>query len=749
MSTSSGLRAVAPATPSADDAQPAVGRAVPRIDGPLKVSGQARYTSDVALPDMLQAVPVCATIGAGSVLAIDAAAARAMPGVREVFTRFNIGPLQRVEKGATLDEKRPPFEDDLVRYYGQYVALVVADTFEQATAAARCVDVTYNAEAPDVSEVTGPEGSPEVDSERGDVAHGLQEADVTVDQAYRTPPETHNPIELHATLASFDGSTYTVYETSQGVVNARAVIAQMLDVAVDDVRVITEYLGSGFGSKLWPWSHTLLACAASRQLGVPVRLVIDRRTMFAAVGHRPGTLQRMRIGATRDGKLTALQQDFINDCARDGKYKEDCGEATTYLYSTPNLRVTSALARRDIGVCTSMRGPGAVPGLWAVESAMDELAIALAIDPVDLRLRNEPKTDEGRNVPFSSRHLDECLTKGAHAFGWSQRDPRPGSMRRDGLVLGWGMAACSWLAMRLPAKVELRLRADGSVRVASAAQDIGTGTYTVVAQMVADLAGVPMDRVEVVLGDTALPPGPLSGGSMLTASMVPALMVAAQDAFDALRGVAARQSGVEMETLQVTAGRLHDVGEPASSGRSFPEVLQAAGIDHVDGHGASGPSKLDEGAADVSIHSYGAHFVEVTWQPELARLRVSRVVTVIDAGRILNPRMGRNQIEGAIMMGVGMALFEATEYDEHTGAPINANLADYVVTTHADAPAVDIHFLDYPDTALNPLGARGIGEIGIAGIAPAIAAAVHHATGIRVRSLPIRIEDLLADAAID
>ncbi len=722
----------------------AVGSALPRIEGARKVSGQAHYTADIALPGMLHAVPVGATIAAGTLLELDTRAARAMPGVREVFTRFNIGPLQRLDEDAdaSIDERRPPLADDEIRYYGQYVALVVADTFERATAAARAVRATYHARAPDVDMELVADDEPDVDASRGDPDAAFASGEVTIDAVYRTPPETHNAIELHATLADFDGRDYTVYETSQGVVNARAVIAAMLGVAPARVRVVTEYLGSGFGGKLWPWTHTLLAVAAARQLQVPVKLVLDRKTCFETVGHRANTRQRLRLSATRDGRLTSLQQDYLYHCARIEKSKEECGEATPYLYSTPHLRVTSGHARRDVGANTSMRGPGAVPGLFAVESAMDELAIALGMDPVELRLRNEPEIDEDLGVPFSSRHLRACYARGAEAFGWSRRDPAVGSMRRDGVVLGWGMAAASWMAQRLAAKVALQLGADGRVRVSTGSQDIGTGTYTVLAQTTADVVGVPVERVEVRLGDTRLPDGPLSGGSMATASLVPAVMVAAQHAFEQLVALAdARGDGAMRH--QATAGRVHARGADPESGRDFGAVLRDAGVEQLTGEGSSGPSKQDAGADKVSIHSYAAHFVEVSWQPQIARLRVERVVTVIDAGRIINPRTGRNQVEGAVMMGIGMALLEETEYDTRSGAPINANLADYLVVTHADAPEVDVHFIEEPDLALNSLGARGIGEIGIAGVAPAIAAAVHHATGVRVRKLPIRIEDLL------
>lgn len=728
-----------------------VGKPVPRVDGPLKVSGTARYSSDFNFPGMLYAVPVGATVANGTVAAIDTVAAGKMPGVRKIYTHDNAGKLYPLPKSSQgiIDERRPPLDDTTIRYYGQYIALVVADTFEHATAAADSLRVSYNGSGkPSVDMSLSSDEKPEVDTERGDPDKAFASASVKVDQTYSTPIETHNPIELHASVALWDGSRFKLYETTQAIMNYRTVMAQMLGVPTDHVQVITEYLGSGFGGKLWPWTHALLAAMAARDLGKPIKLVVTREMMFHAVGHRPYTQQRMRLGATAEGKLVSLQQDFVYTRSRLGDYKEDCGEATGFFYSTPNLRVTAGFDRRDIGVGTSMRGPGAVPGLYALESSMDELALALDMDPVTLRLRNEPEKDEKENLPFSSRHFKECLTRGAEIFGWDQRDPAIGAMSRDGKVLGWGMAGCTWIAERFSAQVALQLNADGGVRVTSGTQDIGTGTYTMIAQMAAELTGVDVSKVKVVIGDSALPPGPWSGGSMATASLVPAMEQAAKQAIDALLKAASADdkhfSGVDADQLAYVAGRVHRKDQSPDSGRRIDQVLTSARISHVEGKGQAEATFGKKKDKKFSSHSFGAHFVEVTWQPEIARLRVNRVVTVIDAGRIINPMTGRNQIEGAVVMGVGMALFEETSYDHRNGKAINSNLADYIMTTHADAPRMEVEFLDYPDFNLNAMGARGIGEIGLAGVAAAITAAVHHATGVRVRELPVKIEDLLA-----
>jgi xanthine dehydrogenase YagR molybdenum-binding subunit len=739
-----------------------IGRDTPRVDGPRKVSGMAQYTSDFHFPGMLYAVPVEATIANGRVVKLDPAAAERMPGVRAVFHRENIGKIFRSvqEPGfeSVCEERRPPFEDDVVRYYGQYVALAVAETFEAAKAAADAVRVSYSKDKPNVATDLKADDEPDVvattfrpqerlQSQRGDAAGAFASAPVKLDQTYVTPAETHNPLELHATTAIWDGSTLTLYESSQGVVNLRGVLAQMFGLPKENVRVITKFVGSGFGGKLWPWTQCPLAAAAARQLGKPVRLVVGRKMMFQSVGHRPRTRQRVRLGATPDGKLVSLQHDYVYTRSMLDAHHEDCGEATPFQYSVPNLRVTFGRAKRNIGAGADMRGPGRVPGLYATESAMNELADQLKIDPVRLRVLNEPKIDESLGVPFSSRHLLECFELGAEKFGWSKRTPQVGSMKRDGLTLGWGMAGCSWVAARFPAEASVHLRDDGTARVASATQDIGTGTYTILAQLASQKTGVPLDKVEVALGDTSLPAGPLSGGSMATGSVVPAVFAAADNAIASLLTIATTTPGSPFEKrksdeLAFEGGRVFMKADGSAKGVPFADLLRRANLRLVSGSGKSEASFGDP-KPKYSTHSFGCHFVEVTWQPEIARLRVSRVVTVIDAGRIINPLAGRNQIEGAVVMGIGMALFEHTSYDPQSGAPINSNLADYVVAVNADAPPIEVHFLDYPDKEINQLGARGIGEIGLAGIAAAITAAVHHATGIRVRELPVKIEKLL------
>ena len=739
-----------------------IGRDTQRIDGPRKVTGLAQYTSDFNFPGMLYGVPVEATIAHGKLVTLDTSAAEKMPGVRAIFHRGNIGRIFRSTPAPGFDrvclERRPPFEDDVIRYYGQYIALAVADTFEAAKAAADAVRATYSKEKPNVESRLEAGNDPDViltaygpqarlQSHRGDAAAAFASAPVKLDETYVTPAETHNPLELHSTTAIWDGQMLTLYDSTQGVVNLRGVLAQMFGLPKENVRVIAKFLGSGFGGKLYPWTHVSLAAAAARQAGKPVKLVVSRKMMFQTVGHRARTQQRVRIGATPEGKLISLHHDYLYHLSMIDSYHEDCGEATPFHYSVPNLLVTFGRARRNVGATADMRGPGAVPGLYATESAMNEMAERLKIDPVRFRLLNEPKIDESNGLQFSSRHYVECLNLGAEKFGWSKRNPVVGSMKRDGLTLGWGMAGAAWIAGRFAAEANMQLRDDGTVRIACATQDIGTGMYTILAQLASEKTGVAVNKIEVDLGDSALPDGPISGGSLATSSVIPAVFKAADQAITSLMIVAVSTagspfSGHKPEDLALADGRIFVKAEGVAKGVAFAEVLRQANVRLVTGSGSSEQTAFTPNPK-FSMHSFGCHFVEVTWQPEIARLRVGRVVSVMDAGRILNPLTGRNQTQGAVVMGIGMALFEHTTYDQQSGAPINSNLADYVMTVNADAPPIDVHFLDYPDKEINELGARGIGEIGLAGIAAAITAAVHHATGVRVRELPVKIEDLL------
>ncbi len=754
-----GVQAVEPTSGGMTYSSPEkiIGAAVPRIDGPWKTTGGAMYSSDHNFPGMLYAIPVGASVASGEIASIDTAKAEGMRGVVKVYTRANFPKVYRANPAGHghLDEKRPPFEDDTVRYSGQYIALVLAETMDQARAAASTITAKYTP-AKMVMTRNLQEGlevpALSVDNQRGDVDKAFATGPVTIDELYVTPVEVHNPIEMHASVAVWDGKTFTLYESTQGVVNHQAVVSQMLGVAPEKVSIVMKYLGSGFGGKLFPWPHTFMAAASARELNRPVKLVVDRHMMFTNVGHRPRTEQRIRLSATPDGKLTSVQHDYTNDTSILEDIGENCGEATPYLYSSPSLRIRSSRVKRNIGVPAPMRGPGAVPGLYALESAMNELADKLKMDPVELRLLNEPKLDESTGKPFSSRHSAECLRVGAERFGWAKRTPGIGSMKQGDLVLGWGVSMCSWIAGRGDCKASVALNDDGSATISCATQDIGTGTYTVFAQAVHAQTGIPMDRIRVVLGHSDLPDGPMSGGSMATSTVLPAIDAATKAAVTSLKKLASAETGpypkAKAEELEFTEGRIHRKGEPLSAGMPFEKLVSSNNLRFVSAEGDSGSTHQDDEAKKYSIHSYGAQFAEVTWDPGIARLRVSRVVSVIDVGKIINLKTARNQVEGAIVMGVGMGLLEQARYDMRTGHPTNNNLAEYLVSTAPDCPEIDVHFLDYPDLVVNSYGSRGVGEIGLAGVASAITAAVYHATGVRVRELPVMIEDLLPGAKL-
>jgi xanthine dehydrogenase YagR molybdenum-binding subunit len=730
-----------------------IGQPISRIDGKRKVTGSAPYGAEHDVENIAYGIPVASTIGSGKILSIDTSVAEKMPGVLGIVHHGNVEPMYRPAQGfermIRAGETRPPFEDDIVYYYGQYVALVVAQTFEQGQAAAAKVRVNYETSKPQVrlSQAPAPGDPPIFEYSRGDAESAFAQAPVKIDYTYITPVETHNPMETHATIAVWNKSKdkLTLYETTQGVVNHHNTVCQMLDMPLENVHVISPFVGAGYGSKLFPWPQSLLAAAGARHVGRPVKVTVPRTLMFTTVGHRPYTQQRMRMAATHDGKLQSTIHEVLQETSMIDDYVERCTDPTPMLYSCPNLTAVQHLVHLNVGTPTPMRGPGTTPGMFALDSAMDELAVALNMDPLELRLKNYAERDEGKNLPWSSKHLRECYEQGAVRFGWSKRNPQVGSMRKDGKILGWGMGTCTWPGGRSMADVRVRLLVDGTARVSCACQDIGTGTYTIFAQVVADRTGIPMEKIQVLLGDSELPPGPTSGGSAATATVLPAISKASDQAKETLLKVAADTAkspfqNADIKTLTITNGRLHAQDKSPDTGVPFQEVLSMRRLSSVDGQARTEDTENSE---KYSIHSFGAHFCEVEFDPGIARLRVTRWVTVLDGGRIMNAKTGRSQILGGVVMGIGMGMFEETVYDLRNGHPINSNYADYLVPTNKDIPDIDIVLLDYPDTLLNDYGARGIGEIGLTGVASALTSATYHATGVRVRKVPIRIEDLL------
>jgi xanthine dehydrogenase YagR molybdenum-binding subunit len=728
-----------------------IGEPITRIDGKLKVTGGATYAADYPIEHLAYGAAVPSTIANGKITRINSVKAEGMPGVLAVFHHGNFDRLYRpsgaFEEQSRAGESRPPFEDENVYYYGQFVALVIADSFEQAQAAAASVRVEYDEKRPAVllDQVPPSSITPASKYSRGDAESAFQQAPVKLDVTYRTPVETHNPMEMHATIAVWNKDKVTLCESSQGVVNHHNVMSEMLGIPLENIEVISKFVGSGFGGKLFPWPHSLLAAVAARKVGRPVKVSVPRTLMFTTVGHRPAIQQRMRLGATQDGKLVSFQNDILQHTSLVDDYVEDCTQVSSLLYSCPNNTAIQHLAHLNVGTPTPMRGPGRTPALFAIESAMDELAIKLNTDPLELRLKNYAETDEASNLPWSSKHLREAYETGAERFGWSKRNPKVGSMRNGDLILGWGMATCTWPASRHAAEVRVRLLADGTARASCATQDIGTGTYTIFAQVVSDKTGLPLDKIQVVLGDSALPPGPISGGSSATSTVLPAVVQATQKAVDAVIQVAVRTpnsqfQNADAKTLKMTQGRIHAQDKSPETGVPFQDILALRNLVGLDGHAKT---DADPNTKKFSTHSFGAHFCEISFDPGIARLRLTRWLTVIDGGRMINSKTARNQILGGVVMGIGMGLFEATIYDTRNGHPINSNFADYMVPVNADIPEMDCIFLDYPDTVLNEYGARGIGEIGLTGVASAITSATYHATAVRVRNLPIRMEDLI------
>lgn len=733
---------------------PVIGIPHKRIDGRHKVSGQARYAADHPLEGLLYAYGVYSTIAKGRIRAIDDQQAKAMPGVKGILHHGNFPALHRTPDvtlnmakdilvASKADEHRLPFEDDRVYYPGQFVALVVADTFEHARAAAYQVKVEYQAEPAITSLAQGLRKQGVHDGgaghSRGDPAAAFDAAPQRVDATYTTPVETHNPMEMHATTAHWlDGKLY-VHESSQGVLNHRNMLANVFDLPPDRVEVRASYIGSGFGAKLWPWPHSVATCAAARVFERPVQFMLPRAQMFTTVGHRPETQQRLRLASDAQGKLVSIRHESFNSTSTIDDYTETCGSVTKSLYGCDNVRVSHTLAPVNRGTPTSMRAPGAAPGLFALESAIDELALSNGMDPLAFRKLNLAPKDQSLDLPWSSNHLPEALDQAARRFGWDRRSAQVGSMREGDEIIGYGMGACNWEAYQMPTEARVTLRADGTALAQCALQDIGTGTYTIVAQTVSELTGLPFDRIQVELGSSAYPPGPVSGGSWATASILPAIAGATRQALDRLRQYAVMTgghfAGQKPESLTVANGALSSGQQRAS----FADILGKGRLARAEGSFLSAPP----GEAKYSYRSFGAHFVEVRWDPGISRLRVARVVSAIDVGKVVNPLAARNQVEGAIVMGIGMALYEATEYDPRDGMPVNNNYAEYVVPVHADQPEIEVLLLDYPDLRFNEFGVRGIGEIGITGLAAAVANAVYHATGKRIRSLPITKEKLM------
>lgn len=672
-----------------------------RVEGRDKVTGRATYAYEYQAGEAAYVYPVQAAIARGRIRAIDAREALAMPGVLAVLSSDDPPELQ-----ADADAELALLQNREVAYYGQIVAAVVADSLEIARAAAETVRVEYEAEPPHVQlraddpDLYTPEKvnyTPEkvnpafpTTTSQGDVTAGLARADVTVDETYTTATMHNNPMEPHAAIAAWapDGSL-TVWDSTQGPSADRDLVAKVLGLPADQVRIISQHVGGGFGAKGTTRPHAVLAALAARAVKRPAKVAVTRQQMFDLTGYRTPTIQRIRLGAAADGRLTAISHEVVEQTSMIKEFAEQTATPTRVMYASPALYTTHRLVRLNVPTPSWMRAPGEAPGMFALESAMDELALAAGIDPVELRIRNEPQAEPDSGLPFSSRNLVACLREGARRFGWAGRDPRP-RMRRDGrYLIGTGVAASTYPARRRPSTANVRVTGDGfEVRIA--ASDIGTGARTALTEIAARALSVPADQVLVELGDSALPTASLAGGSMGTASWGSAVVKAGED------------------------------------------LLKNGGTE-----GTADTSEDVEADSELARHAFGAQFAEVRVDMDTGEVRAARLLGVFAAGRIIDETLARSQFIGGMTMGLGMALMEQTVVDEHSGGFLNHDLAQYHVPAHADVLGIEAAWIDEDDAHLNPMGAKGIGEIGIVGTAAAIASAVYHATGQRVRDLPI------------
>jgi xanthine dehydrogenase YagR molybdenum-binding subunit len=744
-----------------------VGTSRDRVDGRLKVMGAATYPIDVSLPGLAHAVLVQSTVTSGRIRHIAVDAAERAPRVLAVITHLNAPGLAPGPATEIGPQPLPPFQSDAVLHYGQHVAMIVAETREEAQAAAALIRVTYDLDTPVLS-FDDPRTSPVFhpwtpDTMRGDAPRALAVADVQVKQTYTTANNTNSPIGLFATVAVWDGNALTVHDTTQFPHAVRDTLAATFGIDPAGVRVLVPFVGGAFGAGLRVWPHTTLAALAARLTKRPVKLVLTRAQMFTSVGHRPNTIQQLSLGASRDGQLTAIEHVSTSSIGMADELINLITYGTQHAYACPNLSTRATQIRQSIPIPGWMRAPGEAEGSFALESAIDELSYAVGIDPIELRVKNHAHVHPGTGLPWSSNALLDCYRQGAERFGWSARNPEPRSMRNGRQLVGYGIARGALAAYQPPCKAIASIRRDGTAFVRSGATDIGPGPYTVMTMLAADCLGVPIERVQFGLGDSAMPRAPQEGGSGLTGALgnaVHATCVSLVRAFVNLVNddEASPLKGCRLERITVRDGGIQITDEPARF-ETYADILARHGLDELTIDGESAPPGETSPASMIvqagrfipytapstgsRAHAggYAAHFVEVHVDPDLGTVHVARVVSAVDGGRILNPKTARSQIIGGIAMGIGMALLEETVSDR-TGRLATTSLAEYVVAVNADVRDLDVLFVGEPDS-MTPLGTKGVGELATTGMAAAIANAVYHATGKRIRSLPISIEKLL------
>ena len=736
-----------------------VGQPISRIDGVLKVTGRATYAYEHQIPNAVYAVMVVSTIAKGRIVSMNTEAAERAQGVLAVMTHQNSLKLESLKsqtKQQSVGRLLQVLQDDIVRYANQPIGVVVADTFENAKAAAGLIEVKYAAQPPHVDlesrlgeayepPKSGGGGDPS-SSKRGDMQAGLAQADARIDYVYGTPDEVHNPMEPHATVAVWDRPDHlTLYDATQGVFSCRQRVAELLSLKPENIRVISPYLGGGFGSKGPIWSHVILAAMAAKQVNRPVKLECTRPQMFGMLGHRSQTHQAIKIGTKSDGTMVALSHDTICETSSFDEFVEACSLSARMLYQTPNNSTSHKLVRSDIGTPSFMRAPGEAPGTYALEAAMDEMAHELKMDPVEFRLKNYAEMDQDKNVPWSSKSLRECYRMAGERFGWSRRNREPRSMRDGNTLVGWGMATSVYPTRRSTSHAFARLNADGTFSVDAGTQDLGTGTYTIMTQIAADSFGVPANRVKFRLGDTELPATPISGGSQTAASTGSSVYLATQALREklvqmAISDASSPLSGMSAQEVVLANGRLFSKSNP-SQGETFQQLIGRSGQPHVETTAEARPGSEKE---RFGMYAFGAQFAEVRVDADLGQIKVSRMVGCFGAGKILNAKTARSQFLGGMVWGISMALYEHAVMDKTRGRWVNNNLAEYHVPVNLDVGEIEALWVDEKDEHVNPIGVKGVGEIGITGAAAAVANAVFHATGKRVRDLPITLDKLIA-----
>ncbi|MCV7255387.1 xanthine dehydrogenase family protein molybdopterin-binding subunit [Mycobacterium hackensackense] len=727
--------------------QIAVGTPHSRVDGRLKVTGGATYAADQAVEGVAYAVMVDSTVGRGRITAVDTAEALAHRGVLQVFSHTNAPRLAyRDNEGSN----NPPgtrlkvFQDDRVLFFGQPVAVVVADSLEAAQHGARLVAISYESQPPSTDLAAAEADAPTVYT-RGDADSALGTAPVRLEMTYRTARNHHNPMEPHATIARWEGDRLTLWDKTQWVVGGtQQELASVFGIKQEQVHVLSPFVGGAFGSGLRAWPHVTVAALAAREMGRPVKLVLSRRQLYFGTGYRPAYTYQVALGSNRDGRLTAMTHEIRGETSSYETFTEEVLAPGQMLYSVPNVAQSYSTVPLDVNTPIWMRGPGMATAVMVVESAMDELAYELGMDPIELRLRNEPGNDQSTGLPFSTRRLRECYSTGAREFGWPRRNPQPRSTTDGDLLIGTGMAAAIYGPARVTAKAYARINADGSALVQCATSDMGPGTYTSMSQIAADALGLPMSRVVFELGDSNMPPTPPHGGSMTMGCVGSAVqtgcdMVRKQAIALAINDSRSPLYGTRAADVLVRDGRLQ-LRSDYVRGETYQQLLSRHNRSHLEMIGSFTPGEQTQ----FSMYSYGAVFAEVAVDARLGTVRVRRMLGVYDAGRIVNPKLANSQAIGGMTGGIGGALLEHTVTDPRDGRIVNANLADYLVPVNADIRDLRAMYLSGGnDLESSSIGVKGLAEIVIVGVAPAIANALFHATGRRIRHFPITAEALL------